>query len=82
MNKYIAEFIGTFALTGIHDKKQLDSCKPYCTSDQIDAVKHKFLIADVFLGTGIVALAAAVWLYATSTPSGRPSAASALPLTF
>jgi hypothetical protein len=56
---------GFFAMRGASTRSDLDSCKPFCAQDDIDASKQNYVIGDVFLGVSIVALAGAVILYVT-----------------
>lgn len=57
---------GYFAASGASEAKHLrETCAPRCTDEQVDVVQRRFLIGDVSLGVSIVALGAAVWLYAT-----------------
>lgn len=56
---------GTFAAIGKSSESDLEPCKPSCTQDRIDSVHGKYVVADVFLGVGIVALGAATVLYFT-----------------
>jgi len=56
---------GFFAYRGSSTRSDLDSCKPFCGQDEIDASKKNFVIGDVFLGVGVVALAAATVIYLT-----------------
>lgn len=51
-----------FGLSGLGDQRQAEApggCAPNCNSSQVDPIRTKFTIADVSLGAGIVALAAA-----------------------
>lgn len=54
-----------FAFKGIGEKSDLDACKPRCTDAQIDDNKRTFVVADVFLGVGVVALGTAAVLFFT-----------------
>lgn len=56
---------GFFALRGSSTRSDLDSCKPFCSQDDIDSSKQNYVIGDVFLGVSVVALAGAVILYVT-----------------
>jgi hypothetical protein len=56
---------GFFALRGSSTRSDLDSCKPFCSQDDIDSSKQNYVIGDVLLGVSIVALAGAVILYVT-----------------
>ena len=61
-----------FAIDGFGKKSDLDSCKPRCASEDIDAMSRSFTFADVALGAGVMAGAAAVYLFLT-----RPSVEAA-----
>jgi hypothetical protein len=37
-----------------------------CNPDDVDAIRTRYALADVCLGVGVVALAAATWLWLTS----------------
>lgn len=83
-----------FAVDGLGKKSDLDSCKPHCAPSDVDAMSSSFTFADVALGAGVMAGAAAVYLFLTrpavessATPavseraSARPHAAPlAMPL--
>ncbi len=58
-----------FGLAGMHEKHELDACKPYCDSSRVDSARLKLTLADVALGVGIASLGAAVWLYVASRES-------------
>ena len=61
-----------FAVDGLGKKSDLDACKPRCAAGDIDAMQSSFTVADVFLGAGIMAGAAAAYLFFT-----RPEVAEA-----
>jgi hypothetical protein len=66
-----------FGLSGRARESDLSSsCAPHCSSDDVDGLKRKYLIADVSLGVGLVALAiGTVLAYSASTgASGEPGA--------
>lgn len=69
---------GVFALQGASSRSDLDSCRPSCAQEDIDASKQKFLIGDVFLGIGLVALAGAVVIY-LMRPATVPASAALTP---
>jgi hypothetical protein len=50
-------------LSGMHDRNQLDSCKPQCDPARVDQARLKLTLADVSLGVGVASLGAAVWLF-------------------
>jgi len=60
-----------FGATGLSKRGELDDCTPYCKQDDIDSVRRKFLIADVSLGVGVVALGVATFML-VSSPSTEP----------
>jgi len=54
----------TFAILGNNQKSDLErSCSPYCSASQVDSVRTKYLLADAFLGVGIVSLGVATYLF-------------------
>jgi hypothetical protein len=60
-----------FAIDGLGKKSDLDTCKPRCAASDVDAMSSSFTLADVALGAGVMAGAAAVYLFLT-----RPTAES------
>lgn len=65
-----------FAIDGLAKKGSLDDCKPGCAPEGVDAMSASFTVADVALGAGIMAAAAAAYLFFTrpaSTGQPRPS---------
>ncbi|CAN5924259.1 hypothetical protein BH11MYX4_BH11MYX4_50270 [soil metagenome] len=54
-----------FAIDGLGKKSDLDECKPRCAPDDVDAMSTRFTFADVALGAGVMAGAAAVYLLLT-----------------
>jgi hypothetical protein len=61
-----------FGSIGLSQKSDLDDsgCKPNCSSDDVDRVRRSFLIGDIALGVGVVALSVATVIYLTS-PKGH-----------
>jgi hypothetical protein len=56
-----------FAVTGSSDENDLERrCKPNCPESDVDAVRTKYLIADVSLGVGLVALGAGSYFFVSS----------------
>ena len=53
---------GAFGIAGLSARSDANACRPNCSDGQVDRANHRFLVADVSLGVGIVALAAGVWL--------------------
>ena len=41
----------------------MDGCKPYCAPSQADKMRLRYLLADISLGVGVVALGAGGYLY-------------------
>ena len=58
---------GTFALAGNHVRSDLDAlrCAPHCDPGRVDTFRRDYLVADVALGTAIVAAGVAVVLFLT-----------------
>jgi hypothetical protein len=69
-------------IMGISQKRDLDNraCKPTCPSDDVDAARRSFLVADIGLGVGVAALAAATVLFVTRPTVQRPAAQRGLRL--
>lgn len=64
-----------FAVQGKSQQNQLDRCAPHCQKKDVDAMRRNYLIGDISLGVGVVALAAATWV-ALSSGSRRETGAS------
>jgi hypothetical protein len=58
-----------FAIDALGKKSDLDQCKPRCAPDDVDSMSARFTMADVALGAGVMAGAAALYLFFT-----RPTA--------
>lgn len=54
-----------FAIDGISRKDDLEACRPRCAPEDVDAMSARFTVADVALGAGLMAGAAAVYLFLT-----------------
>jgi len=52
-----------FAITGKSAEHAMDGCKPHCAQSQADKMRLRYLIADISLGVGVVALGAGGYLY-------------------
>jgi hypothetical protein len=52
-----------FGISGLSARSDADKCKPNCTQHDVDVVNQRFLGADISLGIGVLALAAATWIY-------------------
>ncbi|MDB4933657.1 MAG: hypothetical protein JWP87_629 [Labilithrix sp.] len=66
-----------FAIDGLGKKSDLDQCKPHCAAGDIDAMSTSFTLADVALGAGVMAGAAAVYLFLTRPTAEAPAVARA-----
>jgi hypothetical protein len=56
-------------LVGSSQKKELDDCEPVCDPDRVSRTKRTFVYGDVAMGVGIVALAGAAIVWASSSKS-------------
>jgi len=58
---------GTLGAVGLSKKGDLDDarCLPNCRTEDVDAARRAFLVADIGLGVGIAALASALIFYVT-----------------
>lgn len=67
---------GAFAIAG----KSKEGCAPTCSRSDVDTLRRDYLVADISLGVGVVAAAAAVWIYFAkgSTPEPAPASTTAL----
>ena len=66
-----------FALDGLGKKSDLDQCKPRCAAADIDSMSSSFTLADVALGAGVMAGAAALYLFLTRPTVEAQSPAAA-----
>jgi hypothetical protein len=67
----------TLGLIGVKDKHDLErSCAPRCADGPVDAVHTKFILADVSLAVGVLALAGSAYFY-FSAPRPSTSAQAA-----
>lgn len=64
-----------FAIDGLGKKGDLEECKPRCAPGDVDSMSASLTVADVALGAGIVAGAAALYLFLTRPPAGEAAAA-------
>jgi hypothetical protein len=75
--------IGTFTLFGLEGKAEENTlrgktgCAPRCTSAQLEPVETKFLVANVSLGVGIAALAAAAIVALLHQSGSAPTTSTA-----
>jgi hypothetical protein len=71
-----------FAVRGNAQRSELRKCQPECTQPEVDTMKSRYLLADVFLGVSLVSLGAATYLFLqpAAAPSSSPrSGALGLP---
>jgi hypothetical protein len=62
-------FVG-FGLTARSGERALTECAPYCSDTQIAAVKRNYLLANVSLGTGLLAIGGAtIWWFGLRSAS-------------
>lgn len=67
----------TFAALGKSKENELmDGCAPNCREGDVSVMDRNYLIADIALGAGIVALGAATVLYVTRKPAATEPAAA------
>jgi len=68
-----------FALRGKSQENDLESsCAPNCSHDDYSSMKQKYLVADVSLGVGVLALGAATYFFLHPTKEAPPPAVSLL----
>jgi hypothetical protein len=66
----------TFGLLGRSERTELEeSCSPRCSDEKISAVQSKFLIADVSLSVGVLALAGGAYLLLSAPSSSSAQVA-------
>jgi hypothetical protein len=63
---------GFLGLTGLSREGDLDDCKPSCASGDVDAVRTRYLAADISLVVGLAALGGATYFYFESQGQGMP----------
>lgn len=61
-----------FALAGRSTESELDRCKPHCTRDKVDAMRSRYLVADIALAVGVVSLGAGTYVYLNAAGSREP----------
>lgn len=62
-----------FGLSGLSEESDLETCEPGCPTERTDDLKRTYLIADISLAIGVVALGGATYLYLGSR-GGSPQA--------
>jgi hypothetical protein len=59
-----------FGITGLNEKSRLRGvCSPHCTDAQVSKLKTDYVVGDVSLGVGLIALGVATFLWLTDTSS-------------
>jgi hypothetical protein len=65
----------TFAILGTNEKSRLTlACSPACTDADVSTLRTDYLVADISLGVGIVALGLATYFLLTNKSSSAPAA--------
>jgi hypothetical protein len=64
-----------FGLRGMSMESDLDACKPTCNKSQIDDVRSSYVIGDISLAVGVVALGAAAVLFLTAPEKAKAASA-------
>ena len=63
---------GYFAWSGKSRRNELaDTCSPSCPKNQVDGVRSKYLVADILLGVGVVALGTGAYFYFSAPEPAR-----------
>jgi len=65
-----------FTLWGRKDNKDLSNCSPNCADATLSHIRKVYQAADIAIGVGVAALAAAYWSYAFSQGSSGESKSS------
>ncbi len=60
---------GMFTYWGKKDNDLLSRCAPDCSPASLDHIRKLYLVADISLGVGVVALGAATWVALSSGSS-------------
>jgi hypothetical protein len=69
-----------FALDGKSKKDDLDQCKPKCQQSDVDAMKKSFLIGDISLGIGALALGGSAYFFLSPGPADAEHGAARPPV--
>jgi len=65
---------GVLGIWALHERSELAaSCHSFCTDAEVSSLRTKLIIADVALGTAVVALAVGAYRYLTRAPSPTPA---------
>ncbi len=68
-----------FALDGTSKKSDLDECKPNCKQSDVDAMRKSFLIGDISLGVGALALGGSLYFFLSPGTTERAPGAALAP---
>jgi hypothetical protein len=77
--------IGGYALFsqwGRSDNDELSRCAPNCSEGALDHIRNLYVVADVSLGVGIVALGTAAWLFLSADSHKSPAPSKPTAFTF
>jgi hypothetical protein len=80
----VALGLGTaFGVKGLSNRSSLDDrgCKPNCPTSDVDSIRTSYLVSEIALGAGAVALGAATWWFVSSRnrePGSEPASRTAL----
>ncbi|MEO7034285.1 MAG: hypothetical protein ABI548_10350, partial [Polyangiaceae bacterium] len=70
----VGAFVG-FRVAGASRFDELArTCKPTCTSSEVDSAQQKYLVSDIALGVGVAAAVAAITVYLVSPREHQPVA--------
>lgn len=69
-----------FEIMGLSQKSDLEACKPRCSADDADAMTRNFVIGDVALVSGGVALGAALIVLLTDDDTPTPTTGRVAPV--
>jgi hypothetical protein len=69
--------LGTSVVFGVQAKSEADDvrsrCAPHCADSDLDGTRTKLLLSDIGLGIGVIALAAATYVWLTAPSSSKAS---------
>lgn len=71
-----------FGLRGMSMEGDLDACKPNCDKSKVDDVRSSYVIGDISLAVGVVALGAAAVLFLTTPEKAKAASTWLGPMRF